>query len=35
MSASKGIKQFGERAVAAILKEYQQLHNMNVDGVKT
>ena len=32
MSAKKGIKQYGERAVAAILKEFTQLHNGAVPG---
>jgi KUP system potassium uptake protein len=32
MSAAKGIKLFGERAVAAMFKEYNQLHDMSVFG---
>ena len=32
MSAKKGIKTFGKRAVAAMLKEYQQLDDMTVFG---
>mmetsp|Transcript_9094 Transcript_9094/g.12929 ORF Transcript_9094/g.12929 Transcript_9094/m.12929 type:complete len:81 (-) Transcript_9094:1766-2008(-) len=30
MSANKEMKIFGERAVAALLKEHQQLHNKSV-----
>mmetsp|Transcript_1239 Transcript_1239/g.1759 ORF Transcript_1239/g.1759 Transcript_1239/m.1759 type:complete len:407 (-) Transcript_1239:1408-2628(-) len=30
MSAKKGIKEFGERAIAAVLKEYRQLHDKQV-----
>ena len=32
MHASRGIKLFKERAVAALLKEYKQLHDMSVFG---
>ena len=32
MTANKGIKNFGERAVAAILKEYGQLNKLSVFG---
>jgi hypothetical protein len=32
MSAKKGIRTYGERAVAAMLKEYKQLHDMAVFG---
>jgi hypothetical protein len=32
MSAAKGIKLFGKRAVAAIFKEYNQLNDMTVFG---
>ena len=32
MTATKGIKIFGERAVAAMVKEYQQLNDMMVIG---
>jgi len=32
MSAGKGIKQFGERAVAAMFKEYNQLNDLTVFG---
>ena len=35
MSASKGLKMFGERAVAALFREYKQFHDMDVfDRVK-
>ena len=32
MSAKKGLKTYPERTVAAMLKEYKQLHNMEVFG---
>ena len=32
MTAKKGIEVFGERAVAAMIKEYQQLHDLQVFG---
>ena len=32
MSEKQGIKMFKEQAVAAIVKEYKQLHNMNTFG---
>ena len=32
MSANKGIKEYGERAIAAIFKEYKQMHEMKVLG---
>ena len=32
MTANRGIKNFGEKAVAAILKEYDQLNKLNVFG---
>ena len=32
MTAAKGIKLFGETAVAAIFKEYKQLHDLEVMG---
>lgn len=32
MTATKGIKMFGERAIAAMVKEYHQLHDMKVVG---
>ena len=32
MSAKQGIKQFKERAVDAIIKEYKQVHDMNTFG---
>ena len=34
MSAKKGIKTFGMRAVAAMFKEYQQLDDMTVFGAR-
>jgi len=32
MSAGKEIKQFGERAIAAMFKEYNQLNDLTVFG---
>ena len=32
MTATKGIKLYGERAIAALFKEYEQLDNMKVFG---
>ena len=32
MTATKGLKMFGERAVAAMFKEYKQLDDMQVFG---
>ena len=32
MSAKQGIKNFKERAVASIFKEYKQLHDINTFG---
>ncbi len=32
MSAKKGIKKFGERAVAAMIKEFKQIHEVPMSG---